>query len=145
MGRILGRHYLGLTHYFGHYLEQTRYLESTHCAGEREFRAPLPRSAIPSRILLRISDHCHIPHLACACKPACKPTAPVALGIDCAHWVDVKDPYSVIRNSHQLLVSSSVQQVEKHIGVDETMHNETNVAESHASEQVTRGLLLPPS
>ena len=83
-------------------------------------------------------------HLCC-CKPACKPTAPVALGIDCAHWVDVKDPYSVIRNSHQLLVSSSVQQVEKHIGVDETMHNETNVAESHASEQVTRGLLLPPS
>ena len=52
MGRILGRHYLGLTHYFGHYLEQTRYLESTHCAGEREFRAPLPRSTIPSRILL---------------------------------------------------------------------------------------------
>ena len=53
MGRILGRfHSSGLTHYFGHYLEQTRYLDSTHCFGEREFRAPLPRSTIPSRILL---------------------------------------------------------------------------------------------
>ena len=62
MGRILGRHYLGLTHYFGHYLEQTRYLESTHCAGEREFRAPFPRSTIPTQTLLQISKHCSVSH-----------------------------------------------------------------------------------
>ena len=57
MGRILrcylGRvDYFGQENYFGHYLGQ---MESTHCSGERGFRAPLPRSSIPTRTLLQIS------------------------------------------------------------------------------------------